>query len=661
MNLKKSFAALAVVVMLVSCGGGGGSPGVPLVGVTAGTGSTPAGGGATAPVAAPSLKLTLKDSTGADTKSVGLAGTSAQALLLDSAGVPVANKRVTFTTDAATAVVSPSSVLTDGNGIAVAQIARASLTVTGAGTLTATGSVGATAITTALDFGVSAANLKLLPISVGDPNLAAYGNRGLSVGVTVDDKPVTTPVLVTFAASCGALNPASVSTNAAGIATTTYSAINTACFGSNVSFSASVTGATSVSGQVAVSTPAATNIQFVSTAPQTIYLSTSTGATQAVVTFKVVDNTGAPLANKPVTLALANVGSGVSIDTVGNTSSVMKTTDAQGVVTVAVFAGSIPTSVQVTATAIGVAPTASNVLTVASGRPVQKATSASLGQFAIEGFNIDGTTTTVSVSLADRQGNPVPDGTQVNLTSESGVLIPPTCVTAGGTSSCVVSIRSQGTRPSNGRVSILAYLPGEEDFQDTNSNNVYEIGELFTDLGDAYRDDNEDGIFNAGEFTVPRVTGACSAVVPGSVSPDNLIGGDHGRSDHCDGVWGTSDVRRQAEVVFATSVARIVNYSARNLPTLSLSGAAVWVSDTNQNSMPVGSAIKVSSATTGCSVTSIITAVSNQYFDLAATEADAAGTLVPLVLNTCAAGSDVTIEVTSPSGTKTIRSFTLTS
>src|SRR4249920_1488173 len=157
MNLRSSFAALAVAMSLVSCGGGGGSPGVPLVGVTPGTGSTSGSGGATTPVATPSLKLSLKNSSGADTTSVGLTGTTAQAILLDAAGAPVANKRVTFATDAATAVISPSSVLTDSTGVAVVQIAPASLTATGAGTLTATGTVGTTAITKAIDYGVTAA------------------------------------------------------------------------------------------------------------------------------------------------------------------------------------------------------------------------------------------------------------------------------------------------------------------------------------------------------------------------------------------------------------------------------------------------------------------------------------------------------------------------
>ena len=78
----------------------------------------------------------------------------------------------------------------------------------------------------------------------------------------------------------------------------------------------------------------------------------------------------------------------------------------------------------------------------------------------------------MTVSIADRQGNPVPDGTQINLTTESGVLVPPSCFTAGGTSTCNVQLRSQGSRPANGRVSILAYLPGEEDYVDANGNEI---------------------------------------------------------------------------------------------------------------------------------------------------------------------------------------------
>lgn len=123
------------------------------------------------------------------------------------------------------------------------------------------------------------------------------------------------------------------------------------------------------------------------------------------------------------------------------------------------------------------------------------------------------------MSLADRQGNPVPDGTAVNFVTEGGVMIPPTCVTGAvpGDSQCTVNIRSQNPRPTDGLVSILAYSAGEEDFVDANFNNLFDCGESFTDLVTAYRDDttttmllskpSNTGVpngFVTGEFSVPR-------------------------------------------------------------------------------------------------------------------------------------------------------------
>lgn len=644
---------LAVCFFLISCGGG---PGVPAIGLPSTSGGAK-NGADVAPVPAPTLKLSLRDSAGAPTNSIGITGATAEAVLSDVDGVPIANKRISFSTDAASAAVSPSSVLTDSNGVAVVRITPATATATGAGTLTATGSVGTTILTKAIDFGVAAPNLKLQPIAVGESNLPAYGNRALSVGVLADGKPVSFPVAVTFTASCGMLKPASITTNVVGVATTVYSAADATCFGSTVVFSAAVSGAPAVSGQVAVLPPAATNIQFVSATPSTIYLSASTGATQALVTFKAVDNTGAAIANKAVTLALANAGSGVSIDSPGNSLPVTKTTDAQGAVTVAVFAGSIPTSVQVTATANGVAPTSSNILTVASGRPDQRSMSISLGQFAIEGANVDGVTTSVNVSFADRQGNPVPDGTQVNFTSESGVLTPATCVISNGTSSCVVDIRSQGTRPLDGRVSILAYLPGDEEFQDVNSNNFYDFGEPFADLGDAYRDDNEDGTFNPGEFTVPRASGGCSAMLPDA----RFSIAERGRTGRCDGVWGASEVRRQGVVVFATSSAKIVSLSSTGRDVLNLSGAAVYITDQNDNQMPPGTSISITSTTEGCGVTSLVSKVLDEYFSLTQVREGLAGTTVPMQFKGCPAKGKVTVKVTSPRGVETSKEFEIES
>jgi len=168
-------------------------------------------------------------------------------------------------------------------------------------------------------------------------------------------------------------------------------------------------------------------------------------------------------------------------------------TDSFGKVSVSVFSGTVPTNVLVNAALVSnpLIQTDSSVVVIASGRPAQARVSLSQGKTAIRGFNHDGETTTITMSLADRQGNPVPDGTAVNFVTEGGVMIPPTCVTGGvpGDSQCTVNIRSQNPRPGDGLVSILAYAAGEENFVDANFNNVFDCGESFTDLVTAYRDD----------------------------------------------------------------------------------------------------------------------------------------------------------------------------
>jgi hypothetical protein len=659
--MYKCFLAVLISAMaLAACGGGGGSPTVPTGASSSGT----SGNGAVA-TSEGTLSLELRDAANAVTSTVLSSGTTARARLVDANNAVVANKLVTFTTADDVATISPLSgqVLTDSNGVASIQLTPASLTTAGAATLTATAVSGTTTLTKTLDYRVTPANVKLGEFNLGAATLPAYGNRTISVQVTADALPVATPVQVSFTASCGAANlaPSSVSTDTNGRASTTYSAIAPECFGRNLTITASVVGAAALSGQISIAAAQLANIQFVSSAPQLIYLTGSTGATQAIVTFKVIDSYGNPVQNQSVNLSLVNSKPGVSLNSSGNIDSVLGTTDSSGQVSTTVFAGTIPTSVQVKAIVpsdTSIPATLSNILTIASGRAVQKATSIALGQFAIEGADFDGITTTVTVSLADRQGNPVPDGTQVNLTSESGVLVPPTCIMAGGTSSCVVTIRSQGTRPVDGRVSILAYLPGEEDFIDVNANNIYDSGESFTDLGDAYRDDNEDGKYvSAEDFTVPRGRPgiACSAPIASAVAPDNTVGGANGRPDHCDGVWGVADVRRQIVVIFATSTAKIVSLQPKDPPpvdeelNISLRNLQVRISDLNGNGMPVKSTLEFSSITPGCSIATSISEIPNtpRFTD------------VPFTATGCAEKDNVTVKVTTPTGKVTSKAFTL--
>lgn len=635
---------LLLIALTTACGGGGGSAGT--TSGSSSTGSTTT----TAVVGTPTLTLQLLDASSAVTTSISGGGIStATAKVVDADGKIVANRLVSFVADPALVKLNPvsGSVLTNASGVASIQISALSLLVSGASTIKATALVGTLAYSGSLDYQISPTNLALRSLNLGAGALAAYGNRAITVQVTANGTPVTSPVQVSFVASCGSIT-VNANTDSSGFASATYTADSQNCAGTNVNISASTVGASAVSGQISVSSTAATNLQFVSTAPTLIYLRDSGAVTQALVTFKVVDSNGNPQQNQAISLAFVNSSPGVSMETVGNTAAVVKTSDAAGNISVAIFSGTVPTPVQVRATLVANASvtTTSGILTVASGRPVQKAASIAAVKFALEGFNVDGDTTLVTLSIADRQGNPVPDGTVVNFVSQSGVMIPPTCVVAGGTSRCSSTIRSQGTRPSNGRVSILAYVQGEEDFVDANFNNVYDAGEAFTDMGNAYRSDANDQTvpsansassnwtYKAGEFTVPR-TGSTVCT-----------GGESGRPNTCDGVWGANEVRKQQMVIFSTTQVLVTNLVA------GVSNISFFISDTNGNSVPTGStlaAIKISGPD-ACSVTTVTPAtIANTYDPIP----------VGIDLKTCAIGSVIGFTVTTPV-TNTVNSFRFT-
>ena len=661
-SVKNILVAVSAVLLvtLAGCGGGGGSAGTPSSGsgstgsnLTTTTTTTTATTTTTLVAGTPSVVVEIRDANNAVTLSIGGSGIStASAKLLDADGKPVAGRLVTFSADAALVRLSPASgtVLSDSNGIASVQLSPISLLVSGAGSIKATALIGSVAVVGGIDFQVSATNLALRSLNLGIASLAAFGNRVVSVQVVANGAPVTSPVQVVFTASCGSVSPASVNTDGAGNASTSYKADVIACAGTNVSISASSVGATPLSGQISVLPTVATNIQFISTAPAIIYLRDSGAATQAVVTFKVVNSIGEPLPNQALAVSLVNSGPGVSLDVLGANSQVIKISDSAGNVSVAVFSGTVPTPVQVRAALVAnnQISTTSGILTIASGRPVQKAASIASLKLSLEGFTFDGDTTPITLSLADRQGNPVPDGTVVNFVSQSGVMIPPTCVITGGTSQCSSTIRSQGTRPLNGRVSILAYVQGEEDFDDLNRNNVFDPGEPFTDMGNAYRSDlNNTALpsdsaltstfsFRQGaDFSVPR-TGAsvCS-------------GGESGVPNTCDGIWGANEVRKQHLIIFASAQA-FSSAPAISAPNASgtIAGFSILVFDKNGNSMPTGSlvAAEKASGSDECAVKKTFpSAILNTYDP----------SLVVVDLVKCRPGDVIDLNITSPV-TKTV-------
>lgn len=581
---KSIHAALMLIALsfgLIACGGGGGDSGT-------GTPNSDA------------IKIpTLTASVQGGTNAVAVGGSTIQATLLDAKGQPVSNTLVQFTGDEKVIRFSPTTgaVLTNTSGIAsiqVTSITSASVGGSTATTIKMSALVGTTTVPGSIDVSltpVQTANLALA-LDVGSGSMNAYGNQAITATVTADGKALTdTPATVAFSASCGNIAPLSSQTNNAGIASTTYIADKLSCAGTTITISAAIEGSAKNTTRTITVTPAlATNLLFTDATPKVIYLSGSTGATQSKVTFKVVDAQSNSLLNQSIKLSLTNAGPGVSFNTVGNTAPVTLTTDNNGQVSVPVFSGTVPTTAQVKAELAvnSNVYTNSNTLTVASGAPVQRALSLALETLSVEGFDIDGIETKVTLSMADRQGNPVPDGTAVNFTASSGVMIPATCYVSDGASRCTVTWRSSGTRPNNGKVAIFAQVIGEEDFTDTNGNNIFDANEVFTDLGNAYRDNNFSGTWDLGEFYVPRAGSSICA------------GGENGKTNTCDGKWGAADVRKQAILIAAKSkvdiafnpTAPAIVPGAKDGDTQT-PGGRITLKDDNSNSPATGSEIIV--------------------------------------------------------------------
>lgn len=537
-----TFCVGLAISLMAACGGGGGSPG------------SVSGGAANANAST----IVIVNGAGARVSSISLdAGFRAQATIKDASGAPVVGKAVTFDLGGSSiATIDPETALTNSAGVAEVTIAPTSLTSKGAATLIATAEFDEDSVSASVDFSVSPANVTLSPLSLASSNLSSGGNTSVQVTAFVSGVPASTvPVNVSFIASCGRINNTiaeggrgvSVTTDGRGVATAAFSAVRadgSLCSGPiTLTASSAGTNAAPVSAVLTVAAPTASAVTFVSASPSQIFVSGTGAINRSTVRFRVLSAASTPLSNVPIRFSIQSNPGGVSLDTLS------AITDINGEVFVNVSSGTIPGPVKVRASIDGSPSVFSETqnLTVASGPPSQRFMSLSVETYNIEGANIDGTGTVLTARIADRQGNAVEDGTVVNFTSEGG-QVASSCTTrrVNNISSCSVDFVSQNPRPADGRVSILAYTEGTKDFVDTNSNNRFDLGidSLFP-LGDPFRDDNENGVFEAslGEFLIPR-DGLSTCAGAGAPFPS--------RANTCDDNLATT-VRQQVTVLFSSS------------------------------------------------------------------------------------------------------------
>ncbi|MBL4764889.1 MAG: hypothetical protein JKX67_06375 [Colwellia sp.] len=474
--------------------------------------------------------------------------------LTDTDGQGVAKKIITFTADIGT--FSTTTALTNSQGIANVSLSSGDSTI-GAGVLTSSYVVDKNTninISNTFNYQILStdaaieSNIRLgyfdenddfiegkIELSIENKNISAGGTLGLSVDlVDGNDNLITTPIPVTFTSNCVQNGNASIDESVLsinGTASSTFADID--CAGTTgtddiLIASIAVNNITNTANEViTISGELLGSIEFISAEPNSIVLKGTGGQNlqeTSTLTFKVKSQLGNVLAQQEVNFALSTSVGDITL------SKASAFTNSQGLVTTQVISGTVPTAIRVTASArvdfndeMVTVQSQSDLLSINTGLPDQRSMSISASVLNPEAHTRFDATSVITVSLSDSFHNPAPNGTTVNFTTEGGT-IEPSCVTTNG--NCSVSWKSSEPRVEDHRVTILATALGHETFFDTNGNNIFDAadGEAiidiatstnfnidsgfdnyaaqssgFLDMSEAWRDDNENSVYDNGE------------------------------------------------------------------------------------------------------------------------------------------------------------------
>jgi len=459
--LRLAALTLVAAAALSACGGGGGNPGsVAAPGAGSGT------GGGTTPVtptvpAAPTVSLTMLSAGGQASNALsGATPLTVQATAKDASGNPVKEAVVTFATDAALGVFSPSAAtaLTDDQGVARITLRAASLAAGGAGKVTATVAVNGATVVGERNYQVGATTLGFGTVSTSAPQITAYNSTDITVEVLAGGARYTSqPVNVNFTSACVTAGKATLAATVAtsgGIAKTVYR--DKGCANDDVITVTADGVSAPATVPLKIAPPAASSVQFVSAAPvdKSIVIQGQGGINRtetATLKFRVFDTFGNPLPRREVNFR-------VSDPAAVRLNKTSDSTDENGEVITTVNSGASATTFRVFATlpntATGSLPdisTTSDSIVVTTGLPVQRAFSLSAENYNLEGLTKDSSPTVpatrVQVLIADASGNPVPDGTPIVFQTNMGSIGSSDkggCNTVNG--GCSVDFRTQNPR-----------------------------------------------------------------------------------------------------------------------------------------------------------------------------------------------------------------------
>ncbi|WP_143026543.1 hypothetical protein [Ferrimonas sediminum] len=407
-------------------------------------------------------------------------------------GANVQGELVTVYSDKGSLIPADGRVLTDSDGNALLR-------------LQADNDEGVVAITASYADAAAQMYAQINAIEVGlslttslvDGQILSDGSTlAVTASLTVNGQPYLEPLPVSFSSACALSGEAEIDEQVLsqdGEAVATYR--STGCEQQDQITATLSLGSSTATDSVTVplaSVPIA-SIQYLSATPDYLQLEGTGGVRTTTLVFQVLDQNGQPKQGVDIAFAPASGGDRFSLNTL------LARSNSEGKVSVALTSKNLPGPFRVKAEVVDSDPlivAVSQELRVGTGLPDKNSFDISFSVLNPQAWRYNGVRVGINVYAADHFNNPVPDGTAISVVTEGGA-VGANCLTENGI--CNVDWVSQDPRPDDGRVTVTAWIEGEESFDDANGNGFYDQGEWDgIDEHEAYFDINESGSHDDG-------------------------------------------------------------------------------------------------------------------------------------------------------------------
>ena len=546
----------------------------------------------------------------------------------DSSGGVISNELLVFTIDDPTLAYIVREAVTDVDGNAT--VILTARTNTGTINVIATGSVASEALSVVIEPFPDANAPFSINLGTANPEIIIV-EKTSTVSATVLDSsnspvaPGTSVLFILSDSQFGTLTPETATTNAVGVATTTFKADNIIGV---VEISASTgTLKTTISSTITINGSQPASIEFVSTSAETIAIAESGGNQIATVRFLVLDSNNNPVQGQNVRFLLDGPNGGERIsDDPASPDELFVSTLSDGYAEVLLRSGFVPGPATITASILDgdnnpVLSVNAPVISIGGGVPTQKRLFVGVSVKNLPGLEYLDRRSEMTAYIADRFGNyNILKGTSVSFITETSLSAFSNNVSADNQGKASVTIRTQGgepenveaslveialindlnadyfvgslgklresRKPRNGLCSVLIYTRGEEHFVDNNANGIYDSG---IDQAD---EDTVDDPFcdydDSGDFT------DSSGGVEENPSEQYIDAAQNSIYDGKNGEWDNDKyIFRNYPILVTGSPMIVFSQSSRNPATFDPNNIKFIVCDQNFNPLTAGSTISI--------------------------------------------------------------------